>query len=161
MGENRLKLQQESWRLDIRKSFLVQEHMKMEHGVLCSLPGRSGPERSGSANSARSQGSWGEGPLDEKWEKHPVSGLSSRELVARRTQRSRGWLPAPRSLVGQKSRGSGRVQTGVWTEVGVGPLRHWTAENKQTSLCSQPWPPPGSLQDVCFFSAALSKQCVG
>ena len=56
MGENRLKLQQESWRLDIRKSFLVQEHMKMEHGVLCSLPGRSGPERSGSANSARQSG---------------------------------------------------------------------------------------------------------
>lgn len=115
------------------------------------------PERSGSA----SQGSWREGSLDKKWEKHPVSGLSSRELGARRTQRSRGWLPASRSLVGQKSRGSGRVQTGVWTEVGVGPLGYWTAKNKQTSFCSQPWPPPGSLQDVCFFSVALSKQCVG
>lgn len=40
-------------------------------------------------------------------------------------------------------------------ESGVGPLRYWTARNKQTSFCSQPWPPPCGIQDVCVSSSLL------
>ena len=56
---------------------------------------------------------------------------------------------------GAEVRGSGRVQPGALTEVGVGPLRYWIARNKQTSFCSQPWPPPCRIQDVCVSSSLL------
>lgn len=38
--------------------------------------------------------------------------------------------------------------------MGVWPFRYWTARNKQTS-CSQPWPPPCGIQDVCVSSSLL------
>lgn len=81
--------------------------------------------------------------------KHPTSNLSSRELVG-----GGHWAPAggPQPhTVWQKSEALGEFIP----ESGVGPLRYWTATNKQTSFCSQRWPPPCGIQDVCVSSSLL------
>lgn len=93
---------------------------------------------------------------DRKWgdkNVQPASNPSSRELAARAGLQR----PALRPTLSARAevRGSGRVQPRAWTEVGVGPLEYWIARNKQTSFCSQPWPPPYGIQDVCVSSLLL------
>lgn len=92
---------------------------------------------------------------DKKWEE---------ESIQPQTHPQGSWLPetglqqlALRPTLSGRAevRGSGRVQPGAWAAVGVGPLKYWIARNKQTSFCSQPWPPPYEIQDVCVSSLLL------
>lgn len=81
--------------------------------------------------------------------KHPASTYPQGSW-GRRTLGSSEVL-SPTLSVWQKSEALGEFIP----EFGVGPLGHWTARNKQTSFCSQPWPPPCGIQDVCVSSSLL------